>query len=307
MKKKVFSIQYSVFSSVKRGALSRAELSREASAAVLPLPGGEGRPARHSAFDEGRGEGELFPNCIVPADGERKFNSQLTKSESMSNVSPPSAFGLLSDFGLRISAFLRHSSLLRRSAFSLIEILVAVALMSFIVLGLLITFNHVSRVFRSGMGQVDFMASGRTVTENIMRELEQMTPSSAPYTINFLADQPRITPSPSFFTQPLIQALPGTTSQRVNSIQELFFFTKFNQDWLATGYKVLPNPGSDCVGSLYRYTATNRFNLPSLTTAFLAAQKTNLSLVADGVVNFRITAFATNGFRILPNPGLPAK
>jgi len=180
--------------------------------------------------------------------------------------------------------------------------------MSFIVLGLLVTFNHVSRVFRSGMGQVDFLAAGRTTTENIMRELEQITPSSAPNAINFLADQPRILPSnPSLFAQPLVQALPGTTAQRVNSIQELFFLTRFNQDWIGTGYKVLPNPGSDCVGSLYRYTATSRLNPGAMSADFLSKTATNLSLVAAGIVNFRITTFATNGFRILPNPALPGK
>ena len=67
----------------------------------------------------------------------------------------------------------RHSS----RAFSLIEILVAVALMSFIVLGLLTMFNQTSRVFRGGMAQVDIMVGGRVIMDIILREMEQISPS----------------------------------------------------------------------------------------------------------------------------------
>ena len=31
----------------------------------------------------------------------------------------------------------------------------------------------------------------------------------------------------------------------------------------------------------------------------------NLNLVADGIIHFRVVAFATNGFRVFPNPNFP--
>jgi hypothetical protein len=177
--------------------------------------------------------------------------------------------------------------------------------MSFIVLGLLITFNQVSRVFRAGMTQVDILAGGRTVMDTIMRDLEQMTPSGTQNTLNFFADRPRILPAdPPMFTQPLLQVLPGTAGLRTNSMQELFLMTRFNQDMIGIGYKVLPNTnfgsGTDCVGSLYRYTELNRANPAALANSFLTKSNSNMSLLADGIVSFRVTAFATNGFPIVP-------
>jgi hypothetical protein len=73
---------------------------------------------------------------------------------------------------------------------------------------------------------------------------------------------------------------------------------------IGIGYKVLPNTnlssGSECVGSLYRFIETNRANPAALANSFLAKDTSSLSLVADGVVNFRVTAFATNGFPVFP-------
>src|SRR5437867_6593815 len=63
------------------------------------------------------------------------------------------------------------------AAFSLIEIMVTVALLSFIVLGLLAMFTQTKRAFTSSMTQTDVMESGRAVVEMIVRDLEQLTPS----------------------------------------------------------------------------------------------------------------------------------
>src|SRR2546427_12839187 len=63
------------------------------------------------------------------------------------------------------------SPVTRHSAFSLIEIMVTVALLSFIVLGLLAMFTQTQRAFTSGMTQTDVMQSGRAVVETIARDL----------------------------------------------------------------------------------------------------------------------------------------
>ncbi|HPC60329.1 MAG TPA: prepilin-type N-terminal cleavage/methylation domain-containing protein, partial [Verrucomicrobiota bacterium] len=57
----------------------------------------------------------------------------------------------------------------RRSAFSLVEILVTVALLSFIVLGLLAMFHQTQRAFRSSITQTDVLEAGRALTEIIGR------------------------------------------------------------------------------------------------------------------------------------------
>jgi hypothetical protein len=185
-------------------------------------------------------------------------------------------------------------------AFSLVEILVAVALMSFIVLGLLLMFNQTQRVFNGGMAQQDIMESGRAVMSMVVADLQQVTPSQVPGTINFFARN-----SP-LFNPPLRQGLPGTATLRANSIQTLFFVTQYNLDWTGIGYQVLEDsPGAACVGALYRYTTnTTRPNASDLSRAFLNAppNSPNLRRIADGIVHFRVQAFATNGFPLVPYP-----
>src|SRR5437867_132839 len=103
------------------------------------------------------------------------------------------------------------------AAFSLIEIMVTVALLSFIVLGLLAMFTQTKRAFTSSMTQTDVMESGRAVIEMIARELEQLTPghvNNGNYRCtNFFAEL-----SPGFNRAPLanssecilLQGMPGT-------------------------------------------------------------------------------------------------
>src|SRR5436190_20124464 len=64
-----------------------------------------------------------------------------------------------------------------RSAFTLVEILVVMALLTVIILGLMATFSQVQRAFRLGMTQTDVLESGRLATDMISRELSQVAPS----------------------------------------------------------------------------------------------------------------------------------
>src|SRR5262249_48335057 len=153
----------------------------------------------------------------------------------------------------------------RPGAFSLIEIMVTVGLLSFIVLGLLAMFNQTQRAFRASMAYTDVLESGRLVMDMIAREMEQATPARMPYgtnrfgaTTNFFVEL-----SPGF-NRPLFQGLPGTTlagnsqEQRTNILQRFFFLIRQNQDWIGTGYQVIPDYPNSPVGTLYRFSATNR-------------------------------------------------
>jgi len=206
----------------------------------------------------------------------------------------------------------------RRGAFSLIEIMVTVGLLSFIILGLLLMFNQTQRAFRSGLTQTDVLESGRATMDLLGRELEQMSPSEAPDYIDFTGVRRRATnffvePSTNFFsynsagafswTKPLVQELPGNAQSRTNLIQRFFFLSKLNQDWVGTGYEVVPDDANQCVGTLYRYTATNYprgFLLP-LSAQFLQTSVTNRSRIADGIVHLRLRAYAANGNLITTN------
>ena len=215
----------------------------------------------------------------------------------------------------RIPILLRRR---RRSAFSLVEILVTVALLSFIVLGLLAMFHQTQRAFRSSITQTDVLEAGRALTEIIGRELEQMRPCPSPYAVNgnfwfstnFFAE---IAPG---FDQPLLQDLPGVNVARTNVVQRFFFLTRESQRWEGIGYQVLPDVDNSGVGTLYRFQATAPLRHgPVLSGMFkdqaaLARQNvlsqqpvTNLSRMVDGVVHLRVRAFATNGFIVTRQGG----
>ena len=216
-----------------------------------------------------------------------------------------------------------RSALRTFQAFSLVEILVTVALLSFIILGLFAVFNQVQRAFRGSMNQVDQLEAGRAATEMLPRELEETTPCGA----NAVTFYTQIIPSPA----PLTQALPGpgTTPMRVNLLQDCFMLVRSNQTWIGIGYCVRnsdangrlypPDTGAGQmgIGTLYRFSASTNVlrsdglntGLPSdpsqLYVAFRNAcvpgSPAISNRICDGVIHFCLQAFATNGFPIVGN------
>jgi hypothetical protein len=195
------------------------------------------------------------------------------------------------------------------SGFSLIEIMVTVGLLTFIILGLLLMFNQTQRAFRTGMTQTDVLEAGRATMDLVTRDLEQMTPSQYPdYLFNGLryrATNFYVEPSPGFsWVDPLVQELPGNPNlPRTNLVQRFFFLSKLNQDWLGTGYEVLPDDANGLVGTLYRFSATNypRGGFLNLAGQFPFVASTNMSRIADGIVHLRLRAFGKNGYLVTTN------
>src|SRR5262245_59622209 len=117
-----------------------------------------------------------------------------------------------------------HSSLITAAAFSLIEILVVMALLTVIVIGLMAMFGQTQRAFRTGMTQVDVLAAGRSTADMLARQLEQIRPAYV-NGVNFYAEIP---PNPY---RPLLQTLPGANNPppgqklRTNVLEDLFFLT----------------------------------------------------------------------------------
>jgi len=200
--------------------------------------------------------------------------------------------------------------------------MVTVGLMTFIILGLLLMFNQTQRAFRTGLAQTDVLEAGRATLDLVARELEQMSPSQAPDYIdtqgflrratNFFVEPSTTYPllaSPNSFSwvNPFVQDLPGNyvprNLPRTNLMQRFFFLTKLNQDWVGTGYEVIPDDSYACVGTLYRFSATNnpRGNLIALSDAFSRTSVSNMSRIADGIVHLRLRAFANNGYLITTN------
>jgi prepilin-type N-terminal cleavage/methylation domain-containing protein len=186
---------------------------------------------------------------------------------------------------------------LRRAAFSLIEILIVVALMSVIILGLTAMFSQTQKTFRAGLTQTDVLASGRLAGEMLRRELEQITPAYQSSTNfeapNFFAWMPF---SAGVYNSPFVQPLPGNTATvqyRVHVIHDLFFVSRLNQDWVGIGYFVRTNNpfNGDLglsplgVGNLYRF-ETNATVLSGRTVTNMFAEflqaRANENLVING-------------------------
>jgi hypothetical protein len=217
-----------------------------------------------------------------------------------------------------IPAYINPSAA-RRLAFSLVEIVVAVGLLSFIILGLLMMFDQTQKAFRLSITQADVLEQGRATLDMMSREVEQTAPSQYPdwlakggawyRTTNFFAQMIADTNYPAYVT-PLVQPLLGTPpSSRTNQIQQFFFLTKLNQDWVGTGYLVKPDTKGASVGTLYRYCVTNWRSAPITSAEVIARAFTNpdpnviVSRIAEGVVHLRARAFDTNGFLIPATAG----
>jgi prepilin-type N-terminal cleavage/methylation domain-containing protein len=216
-----------------------------------------------------------------------------------------------------LEAFPRPTA--HRRAFSMIEILVVVALLSVIVLGLMAMFNQTQRAFRLGMSQTDVLQSGRMATELITREIGQTTPSYVDRT-NFFGGV--INQTPNFDSQVMnftLQSLPGSAAFRTNIMDDVFFLVRENQTWTGIGYFVRTNRADDPdlpggvgpAGSLYRFETNDTVaqfhaNPGGLFDGFNLARAqdaTNgVSKVVDGVVHFRIRPFDNSGWIIPRNP-----
>jgi len=176
-----------------------------------------------------------------------------------------------------------------RTAFSLIEIIIVVGLLSLITLGLFAMFTQTQRVFRAGLTQVDVLEGGRGVTEMLGRELQQIQPCHLYSAYNFYVA--------TNTADPLVQKLPGA-GPRLNIMEDLYFLTRRNQEWIGIGYRV-SNP-TDGLGSLYRYEyTTNATRHPGgLFNLFYNAALEEGSRVLDGVVHFVARTYDTRGLMI---------
>ncbi len=177
----------------------------------------------------------------------------------------------------------------RHRAFSVIELMLAVSLMGVIVFALYTTFHHTQRALRANVTQVDVMESGRAAMDMVTRELTQMATCDVPRGVNFRA---ALNP---FYT-PVVQPLVGQNAFRTNLLDEFFFFSQQNKDYVGTMYRVLY--ASNGVGTLSRFT-TNvpsfQFNPTNLWTIVNRQDPTNFVRIADGVIHFRVRPFDSDG------------
>ena len=202
----------------------------------------------------------------------------------------------------------------RRCAFSLVEVLLVVTLLSLIVLVLMTVFNSTQSAFRAGVTQTDVLEGGRVAMDMIVSDLKVMTPSGS-----FSNSAPSF-PAANFFAaangdnnyQPLIQSLTASINneQRTNVVENFFMVSRQNLNghdcWVGTGYTVIATNASPLF-PLYRFTTNSPVSTSSpsnLFSAFILAiqasayTNTGWSHLIDGVVDLRIQAFDVNGYQM---------
>lgn len=202
----------------------------------------------------------------------------------------------------------------RTGGFSVMELLVAMTLLSLIVFALMAVFSSTQRAFRASVTQTDVLEGSRAATELIAADLRNMTPCASSSNVNnfvvsgavnfCVQDNNQMNNSypgiPSLAYAPLQQNLPGSAVLRTNLLQYFFILGRENMKWTGVGYAVnATNTAS--LYPLYRfYSETNVANSPyALYAQFINtiyySQWTNLSHVMDGVVNLTVRGYDANG------------
>lgn len=191
----------------------------------------------------------------------------------------------------------------RTAGFTILELMVAVGTMTLIVLVLYAIFDQTQRAMRGNFAQVDILEGIRAGTDLLVTDLEQATASQIPGCTNLHVQ---------LLTAPAFLPLTGPRLPQDLALQELLFLTRNGMEWRQVGYLVVPYRSGTTeqpVGTLYRIVLSNhvsQFTSNSLSARYLLERnhllqyRTNalFQRVADGVVHFRVRAFADQGLPI---------
>ncbi len=177
----------------------------------------------------------------------------------------------------------------RQSAFSLVEIMVAVTLLALIVIGLISVFSHTQKALRGAHNQTDVLEGARATVDLVSRDISALSASGDTNTINLHCTNITVLKFP----------LPSGGNQ-TNVLQDLYVLSRENDIWTATGYFIDVRGAG--VGTLYRF-STNGYlgntNFGPLFydwfLSFSNAVVKEAHRVTDGVVHFQTRIFDERG------------
>lgn len=200
------------------------------------------------------------------------------------------------------SAGIRSVLTLRsRGGFSLLEMLVASAILVIIMLGLLGMFYQTDRALRLTLQQRDILDAGRTAMEVMVRDLSMVTAAENTNAANLLifANYPGL-------IQRLNESNPNEV--RTNTLQSFFFLTQENDIWNGIRYD-FKFEANDTVGTLYRMQITDMAtNVVSVSSNLLnvsyqdwedgLAPDFAYGRISEGVVHLTLRCYDANGYLI---------
>jgi len=145
-----------------------------------------------------------------------------------------------------------------RRAFSLLELLVAIGLLTLVILTLYAMFDQTQKALHANISQTDVMESGRSVMELIVRDIERAQSPNLAGAINLAiqkADFVKSTLPTDTFVPPRIT----DAKHRDYPLNSLFFLGQAQSNlWTAFGFYVGHNadaskPPDETLGTLYRF------------------------------------------------------
>jgi len=193
------------------------------------------------------------------------------------------------------------------TGFTLVEVLMAMVLLSLIVLALMAVFNSTQNAFRASLTQTDVLESGRLTMGLMTSDLEAMTPSLDTNfgTMNFSSAVITYLSPLSPLPQGLTANGQPNTPQRTNVLENFFSLSRQNisgsPSWVGTGYAVGANSPDGALYPLYRfYMTTNVADDPKrlfyyFTNWMAIGAYTNMSHLMDGVVGLTVRVYDMNG------------
>lgn len=198
-------------------------------------------------------------------------------------------------------------------AVTILELLVAVSLISFIILALYQMFDRTQVQMRKAVREVDKFEGGRAAAELVQRDLSQMVAgnsSAGMLAVNFYA-------STNWSAGSFAMTNNGTNVVQQNLLQDLYFVgldpaaTPYN--WMGVSYRVADrsdptSPATYGLGTLWRWTTNaNRFD-PGLQQRLFSQfpPPAFWQRVADNVVHFRVTAITSGVPVMATNVAVPA-
>jgi Tfp pilus assembly protein PilW len=189
------------------------------------------------------------------------------------------------------------------SGVTLLELMVAISVLTFIILGLYSMFDRTQKAFLGSMTEVELQDSGRAFTLIMTRDLEQMQPSGLVNRTNLYIAPILVNNSPiAGFNQ---YSMMGS-NLFTNVVQEFFFLTHTSY-WNGIAYLMQPisTNANDVmlftnlgVGALYRYsTNVNDFYHKStdLFAVYTNSSAADSQRMTEGVVHMELRPYDRNG------------
>jgi len=198
----------------------------------------------------------------------------------------------------------------QRRAFSLIELMLALAIMGVIVGALYGMFHHTQKALRANVTQVDVLEAGRAAMDFLVRDFSQLAASRGQRETNLLVAMSPLSvygsggsrlqslyyvtnPPPDFAGyNPVVQNLMVAGAKRTNILAEAYLLNRIGDRFLGTSYRVIN--ATNGVGTLARAGGellARHMAHGWLSSNVLTQPASAYAPIVDRVVHFRIQAY----------------